>query len=145
MKKDTKGKEIILSQQLARALADYDNLRKRVEKEKAIFEKVSNLRLVVKLLPVLDIIKKSQAHVKDPGISLTVEEFENALKSEGIEEIKVKPGDEFDPELHEAAEITGNPNAKGKAKVAEVLLSGWKFNEGPVIRHARVKVVREEK
>jgi|WetSurSiteA1Bulk_404760.scaffolds.fasta_scaffold20677_3 molecular chaperone GrpE len=145
MKKDIKTKEIMLSGQLARALADYDNLRKRVEKEKQIFEKVSNLRLVVKLLPVLDIIKKSQAHVKDPGIALTVEEFEKALISEGIEEIKVKVGDEFNPEIHEAIEVVGNPLSKGKAKVDEILLTGWRFIEGPVIRHTKVRVKKEEK
>lgn len=145
MKKDTKTKEIILSNQLARALADYDNLRKRVEKEKQIFEKVSNLRLVVKLLPVLDIIKKSQAHVKDPGIALTVKEFEEALKSEGVEEIKVKVGEEFDPEIHEAVEVAGNPLSDGKAKIVEILLTGWRFIEGPVIRHTKVRVAKEEK
>ena len=44
-----------LKAQLVRALADYDNLRKRVEREKEEFEKLANLKLVIRLLPVLDI------------------------------------------------------------------------------------------
>src|SRR5688572_4652752 len=87
--------------QLARVLADYDNLRKRVENDRNNFEKLANLRLVVKLLPVLDVLKQAQNHLKDQGVAVTIKEFEDALKQEGIEEIKVEVGQEFDPELME--------------------------------------------
>lgn len=126
-----------LKSQLARALADYDNLRKRVEREKQDFETIANLKLVIKLLPVLDTLRRAQAHLKDGGLDITIKEFEDSLLLEGIEEIKVTKGDEFNPLLHEAIEVTGQGP---KGKVSEVLASGWKFAQGPVIRHAQVKV-----
>jgi len=112
--------------QLARALADYDNLRKRIEREKETFEKVANLKLVIKLLPVLDTLKKAQAHLKDEGLGITIKGFEDSLK-----------GDEFNPEIHEAIDVGEGP---ASGKIEEVLAGGWKFIDGPVIRHAQVRV-----
>ena len=138
MKKNT---EMNLKNQLARALADYDNLVKRVEREKYEFEKKANLKLAIRLLPVLDILKQAQKHLEDPGIAITIAQFEDALKSEDIEEIKVAPGDNFDPQLHEAVEVV--EEGKGKGKIKEIVMSGWKFDGGSVIRHARVKVSKK--
>jgi molecular chaperone GrpE len=126
-----------LKSQLARALADYDNLRKRVEREKETFEKIANLNLVIKLLPVLETLRRAQSHLKDEGLGITIKEFEDSLGQEGIEEIKVSKGDPFNPLLHEAIEVTGEGE---KGKVSEVLAPGWRFSQGPVIRHAQVKV-----
>lgn len=131
----------LLRNQLARTLADYDNLKKRVEVDKKNFEKLANLRLVVKLLPVLDVLKKAQDHVKDSGIAVTIKEFEEALKQEGIEEVKITVGDEFNPETMEVVEVVAG---KDNNTVAEVLLTGWRFIEGPVVRYARVKVEQSE-
>lgn len=131
-----------LKDQLARALADYDNLRKRVEREREDFEKVANVKLAIRLLPVLDILRQAQKHLNDPGIAMTVTQFEDALKSEGIEEIKVRQGDTFDPEIHEAIETVAN--GKDRGKIVGVASSGWKFSQGPVIRHAQVRVTKGE-
>jgi len=136
-----KNPEINIKAQLARALADYDNLVKRVEREKYEFEKKANLKLAIRLLPVLDILKQAQRHLGDPGIAITIAQFEDALKAEGIEEIKVAPGDNFDPQLHEAVEVV--EEGKGKGKIKEIVMTGWRFNEGSVIRHARVKVSKK--
>ncbi len=141
MKKKEEIQTVVLKTQLARALADYDNLRKRVEREKADFEKFANLKLAIKLLPVLDVLRQAQKHIGDPGIAITITQFEEALKEEGIEEIKVNPEEEFNPQLHEAIEVVDE--GKGKGKVKEVALTGWRFTGGPVIRHARVKVTKK--
>jgi len=139
MKKTIKTNENqVLKAQLVRALADYDNLRKRVEREKEEFEKLANLKLVIRLLPVLDILKKAQAHLKDPGVEMTLRQFEEALTQEGIEEIKVRQGDSFDPEIHEAIETVAN--GKDRGKIIEVASSGWRFTGGPVIKHVQVRV-----
>lgn len=135
--KKTSDQTLALKEQLARVLADYDNLRKRVELDKQDFEKLANLRLVLKLLPVLDVLKKAQEHVKDAGIAVTIKEFEDALKQEGIEEIKVNAGDGFDPETMEVIEVV--PGSEDNT-VSEVSLPGWRFVDGPVVRHAKVKV-----
>jgi molecular chaperone GrpE len=135
-------KEIeIVKNQLARALADYDNLVKRVEREKDNFEKLANLKLAIRLLPVLDVLRQAQEHLKDPGVAITISQFEEALKSEGIEEIKVRAGDNFDPDYHEAIEVS--EVGVGKGKISKVLMSGWRFKSGPVIRHARVEVSKK--
>ncbi|MFI5240813.1 MAG: nucleotide exchange factor GrpE [Microgenomates group bacterium] len=128
---------VVLRDQLARVLADYDNLKKRVEKDRDSFEKLANLRLVVKLLPVLDVLKQAQNHLKDQGVAVTIKEFEDALKQEGVEGVKVEVGDEFNPELEEVLEVVPG---KDDNKIAEVILPGYKFIDGPVIRHAKVKV-----
>jgi len=139
MKKTVKTNENQeLREQLSRALADYDNLRKRVEREKEEFEKLANLKMVIRLLPVLDILRRAQAHLKDPGVEMTLRQFEEALTQEGIEEIKVKQGDIFDPEIHEAIETVAN--GKDRGKIVEVASSGWRFTDGPVIKHAQVRV-----
>ena len=140
LQKNQTGQEIELRSQLARALADYDNLRKRVDRERSDFEKLANLKLVIRLLPVLEILRKAQKHLKDPGIELTLSEFEQALVSEGIEEIKVTLGDSFNPELHEAIDTVAGEGNKGK--IMEVASSGWRFTQGPVIRHAQVRVTK---
>jgi molecular chaperone GrpE len=138
VKVDTNNDQtLVLRDQLARVLADYDNLRKRVDIDKKNFEKLANLRLVMKLLPVLDVLKQAQNHLKDQGVAVTIKEFEDALKQEGIEEIKVEVGSEFNPELMEVIEVM--PGIEDN-KVAEILASGYKFIDGPVIRHTRVKV-----
>ena len=135
--KTNQGEILQLKSQLARALADYDNLRKRIERQKEEFERYANIKLAIRLLPVLDVLKQAQNHLKDTGVAITVSEFENALKEEGIEEIKVKPGEEFDPEFEE---VTDTLLGGKKGTVAEVLLSGWKFTAGRVIRPAKVTV-----
>ncbi len=141
MKKKEEIQTVVLKTQLARALADYDNLRKRVEREKEDFEKYANVKLAIRLLPVLDVLRQAQKHIGDPGIAITITQFEDALKGEGIEEIEVVAGDDFNPQFQEAVEVVAE--GKGKGKVKEVVLTGWRFTGGPVIRHARVKVTKK--
>jgi len=129
-----------LKDQLTRALADYDNLRKRVERERVETEIKANLRLILRLLPIMDALKSAQLHLKDSGLAITIGELENIFKDEGLEEIKVQVGAGFDPELHEGVEAVPG---KDEGKVAEVVLSGWKFIEGPVIRYAKVKICQK--
>lgn len=130
-----------LKNQLARALADYDNLRKRIEREKEDLEKLASLKLVLRLLPLLDNLRAAQSHLKDAGLAITIGELENILKDEGIEEIKPNKGDNFDHNLHEVTEVV--ENCKEENKIEEVVLSGWKFKDGIVIRHAKVKVCQK--
>jgi molecular chaperone GrpE len=136
MKKAKKTEAGELKNQLARALADYDNLIKRVERERQELETLSSFKIILKLLPILDNLRASLIHLKDPGLAIALKDFEEVLKSEGIEEIKAEKGTVFNHNLHEAVEkVPGEEN-----KIAELVLSGWKYVNGPVIRHAKVKV-----
>lgn len=138
--KKENGEALVLRNQLARALADYDNLKRRVERDRDNFEKVANLRLVIKLLPVLDILRQAQGHLKDQGVAITIKEFEDALKIESVEELKVVPGEKFNPDLHEVVEVVPG---KENNMISEVVLPGWRFINGPIIRHAKVKVIQK--
>lgn len=117
-----------------RALADYDNLEKRVLAERADFIKCSNASLIDKLLGVLDDLERTEEHLKDKGLSLVVNQFHRALETEEVEEIKAL-GEKFDPELMDCVEIVkGSKNI-----VAEVCLKGYRL-AGKVLRPAKVKV-----
>lgn len=121
---------------LARALADYDNLRKRTDADRAQLQRNASLGIVLKLLPTLDILESAQKHLKDQGLAIAVNEFKNVLKEEGIEEISTTSG-KFDESLHEALELVSGGR---DGEIAEVVMSGYKFVDGLVIRHAKVKV-----
>lgn len=126
-----------IQMQLVRALADYDNLRKRGEVEKEIWLKFSTERVLTKLLPILDMLESAQGHLKDSGLAIGLTEFRKIIEEEGLEEIKPKPGDAFDHKVHEVVEsIEGAKEKKGQ--IAETVLSGWRFVGGPVIRFAKV-------
>ena len=133
-----------LKGQLARAMADYDNLRRRTDEEKSLWIKFSSQTIITKLLTILDMIESAQEHLKDQGLAIAVLEFKKVLDEEGVEEIMPKVGDEFNHELHEAIESVEGDK---KGKIAEVMVSGWKYKDlpagrqgGNVLRFAKVKV-----
>lgn len=143
-KKDLSNKKFVdLKHQLTRALADYDNLRKRVEKEKEGYVKFANFDIVEKLLPVLDMFEGAQKHLQDSGLALAIQEFVDTLYNEGVERMKVEIGGKFNEKMHEAVEAV-EVEGKKKGEVVEEVLAGWKFREGYVIRPAKVKVAGKE-
>ena len=138
--KDTSNEELErMKSQLVRTLADYDNLVKRVDREKLELRGKITRQVISRLLPVFDMLYDAQTHLNDGGLALTIKELEETLKSEGIVKIEAKKGDEFSEELHEAVE-TGESEEVGNGQIISVVLTGWKFKEGPVIRHTKVIV-----
>lgn len=139
-KKVDKGEVDKLKNQLARSLADYDNLRKRVEKEREVLENLISARIVTRMLPVYDMLEDAQKHLNDQGVAMVLGEFEKTLKDEGIEKIGVEKGDKFDENLHEAIETQGGGK---KGTISEIVLTGWKLKEtGQVVRPVKVKVYK---
>lgn len=128
-----------LRNQLARALADYDNLRKRVEKEKQESEKRAGKRLFENILPAIDMFFDCQKHLGDSGLSIALDTLVSSLKDFGIEKIDAKKGEIFDEEFHEAVESVRLKDKKDK-EIIENVLTGWKFEDNSVIRYAKVKV-----
>lgn len=132
----------IVKGMLARALADYDNLRKRIESEKESLEKNAGSKVVLKLLPVFDMIIDAQKHLKDSGLEIVIGEFRKSLYDLGIEEIKINIGDDFNPLEEEVSETV---SGEKENTVAEILQMGWKIRgEGFIIRPARVNVVKNK-
>lgn len=136
-----KGEAELLKGQLARALADYDNFRKRTEAREEVLRSVITAKVVTRFLPVLDQLYEAQKHLKDSGVALTINAFEDSLKAEGIEKIEPKEGEAFTEDLYEAVEVVKSKELS-ENEVAECVLVGWKFSGGSVIRHAKVKVVK---
>lgn len=122
---------------LARALADYDNLSKRVDRERQELGKFASISVIVKLLPVYDNLESAQVHLKDQGLAISLVEFKRVLSEEGLTEISPKAGEEFDENFMEVIETIPGED---KGKVAELVLVGWKYVDGQVVRHAKVKV-----
>jgi len=132
---------------LARALADYDNLNKRVDREREDLGKIVSVGIIVRLIPILDNLESAQVHLKDQGLAISITEFKKVLSEEGLTEVEPKKGDVFDENTMEAIEVVNDvsDNNKSEAKVAEVVLPGWKFEDGAIVRHVKVKVERSEK
>ncbi len=130
-----------LKNQLARTLADYDNLRKRVEAERGAIEKFATSKVIIRLLPILEMFVSAQKHIKDSGLEIVISEFKRSLNDLGLEEIQIKPGDSFDPVL---AEVTDTVDGDEDGKIIEVVEMGWKIKgEEFIIRPAKVKVTKK--
>lgn len=134
------GKVKGLKTQLARALADYDNLVKRFEREKEEVVRHSNKALLEDLLPVFDNLNRAQGHLGDQGLKMALDELLQILKNYGIEEVLAEAGDKFDSRIHEAVESVADGSAVQHGTIAEVLAKGWKWQDGQILRPAKVKV-----
>lgn len=142
-KNKTNDEQVLVKEQLKRALADYDNFRKRVERERNDLEKLVSAKIIIRILPVMDMLEEAQRHLKDSGIALTIEEFRKVLEEEGATEIRAEKGDKFDEELHEAIEVKKG-DSKRNGRISELVLRGWKIEDGWVIRPAKVKVYKKD-
>jgi len=117
-----------------RALADYDNLLKRIDREKKEFIEFANAGLIQKLLAVLQDFERVEKHIKDQGLILAIEHLKKVLKEQGVEEIE-SLGNNFDAQRMECVE-----KVKGKEnQVVEIVNKGYKM-WGRVIKPAQVKV-----
>jgi molecular chaperone GrpE len=143
-KTDEQNSDQILKEQLARALADYANLKKRSDEERSTMYKLASVSFMSKLLPIIDNLKQAQNHVNDSGIAIIIGQLETLAKDEGFEEIKLKVGDLFNEELAEAVEAIETDKEMDNNTISEVILSGWKYSDGSVVRHARVQVYKYE-
>lgn len=123
--------------QLVRALADYQNQNKRFQEERAQIFTAASQNVLENLIPVLDILEKAQVHVQDQGLAMAIGQFKKVLSDEGLEEIVPKLHNPFD---HEIMEVVESVQGEEKDTVAEVVLNGWKFKDGKVVRFAKVKV-----
>ena len=130
-----------LKDKLMRTMAEFDNYKKRTQKEKDSLYQFTVGETVGKFLPVLDTLKLSLNHDGDEnfkkGVELTIKQFEETLSKLGVSEIS-SVGEIFDPNLHNAVMHIEDENYK-ENEIVEVLQTGYKLNDN-VIRFAMVKV-----
>lgn len=145
-KKDKKDEKIEeLTDKLTRQMAEFDNFRKRSEKEKSQMYEIGAKDIIEKILPVVDNFER--------GLGSVPEEEKNAPFVEGMEKIYkqlmttlesvgVKPieavGQEFNPDFHNAV-MHVEDDELGENIIAEEFQKGYMYRES-VVRHSMVKV-----
>jgi len=116
-----------------RERADFINYKKEEAERVSNLIKFANEDLIFKILPVLDNLLLAQTHINDDGLMQVIKQFEDFLKQEGIEQIKVLDK-KFDPNLMEAIEGEGE-------NVSEEILRGYTMHD-KLIRPAKVKIIK---
>ena len=125
-----------------RLLAEYDNYRKRSQKEKETAWTTAKADTAKEFLPVYDNLERAlkqetadEAYAK--GVQMIMTQFKTTLEKLGIQEIPAL-GETFDPNLHNAVMHIDDENL-GENVVAEVFQTGFQTGD-KIIRHAMVKV-----
>lgn len=130
---------------LARMQADFDNFRRRTQKEREELIKYASEQLILSLLPVMDNFQRAlEAKDEDPrkvieGVEMIFRQIEDVLNREGLEPIPAVGG-EFDPSRHEAV-MQEEAGEHPDNTVTQELRRGY-YLKGKVIRPAMVKVAR---
>lgn len=124
--------------------AEFENFRKRMDKEKNDYIKYANKNLIMKLLDSIDDLERIKDNVKDEkiidGLNMVYKNFLHVLENEGLKKIDAI-GKNFDPYKHEAF-LQIVDNSKPENTVLEELEKGYMLNEN-VIRPAKVKISKK--
>lgn len=137
---DKKDKEISeWKNKYLRALADYQNLEKRIRSTREVEARFAAQNFILKLLPVLDTLKKAEKSIQDEGIQLAIKQFEDSLAAEQVKKIDVS-GKKFDPQIMECVEAVESDK---EGEVVEEIRTGYMMWD-KVIRAAQVKVGKKK-
>lgn len=127
-----------------RLFAEFENYKKRTSKERIELFKTANQELMTVLLPILDDFDRGMTEIKKAkdknllkGIELINDKLRSTLKQQGLTNIHVKQGDDFDVELHEAITQIPAPSDKLKGKIIDVIEQGYKLGD-KIIRFPKV-------
>ena len=131
-----------LDDRYKRMFAEFENYKKRSQKEKEGIYGMITGDVVASMLPVMDNLQKAaEAKSEDvgyqEGVKLVYRQFAEALKSLGLEEIETV-GKRFDPEFHEAVSHIED-NTKGEQEIVQEYRNGYKIGN-KVVRHSMVIV-----
>ena len=136
-----------LEDRVKRQMAEFDNFRKRTEKEKAAMFETGAKSVIEKILPVVDNFERGLASVpeeeKDGAIAQGMQMIYKQLMTE-LENLDVKPipavGEEFNPEFHNAVMQTESEEFESGV-IAQELQKGYTYRDS-VVRHSMVAVVQ---
>ncbi|VYT20030.1 heat shock protein GrpE [uncultured Blautia sp.] len=141
--KDKKDQQIEeLTDRLKRNMAEFDNFRKRTEKEKASMYIIGAREIVEKILPVVDNFERGLAQAPEEdafaeGIRMIYKQLMTTLEELGVKQIEAV-GKEFDPDFHNAVMHVEDEEA-GENIVVEEFQKGYTYKDF-VVRHSMVKV-----
>ena len=145
-KKDKKDEKIEeLTDRLTRQMAEFDNFRKRTEKEKSHMYEIGAKDIIDKILPVIDDFERGFGTVKEEekndsfvqGMEMVYKKLMTTLEDVGVKPIEAV-GQEFDPDFHNAVMHVEDENF-GENIVAEEFQKGYTYRDS-VVRHSMVKV-----
>jgi molecular chaperone GrpE len=138
---DPKDQKIIeLTESLQRLQAEFENFKKRTDKEKQDFCKYAEKELMIELLPVLDNFELALKNTKDnsefiKGVELIYVQLVSGLEKKGLKIIETQG--KFDPHKHEV--LLQEESDKDSGEILEELQKGYQLNE-TILRTAKVKV-----
>ncbi len=145
-RKDPKDIQIEeMQDRLMRQMAEFDNFRKRTEKEKSAMYEVGARDMIEKILPVLDNFERALAAVPEDekggsfteGVEMIYKQFLKTLEDAGVEVIEAV-GQQFNPDVHNAV-MHIEDEAYGENEISQELQKGYKYR-GTVVRHSMVQV-----
>ena len=127
-----------------RLFAEFENYKRRTSKERVEMFKTAGQDVIVSMLPVLDDFDRARSEIakaKDKnllkGVELIYNKFKETLRNKGLEEMKIKEGDAFDADIHEAVTQIPAPSDKLKGKIVDVVEKGYKLGDR-IIRYPKV-------
>ena len=145
-KKDKKDEKIDeLTDRLTRQMAEFDNFRKRTEKEKSQMYEIGAKDIIEKILPVVDNFERGLASMPEEekatpfaeGMEKIYKQLMTTLESIGVKPIEAV-GKEFDPDFHNAV-MHVEDEELGENIIAEEFQKGYMYRDS-VVRHSMVKV-----
>lgn len=143
-KKENKYEQQIeeLTDRLKRSMAEFDNFRKRTEKEKASMYVIGAREIVEKILPVVDNFERGLAQAAEgdafaEGMKMIYKQLMTTLDEVGVKPIEAV-GKEFDPDFHNAV-MHVDDESVGENLVVEEFQKGYTYKDF-VVRHSMVKV-----
>ncbi len=142
-KKDKKDQKIEeLTDRLQRTMAEFDNFRKRTEKEKASMYVIGAKEIIEKILPVVDNFERGLGTAQEgdafaEGMQMIYKQMMTTLEELGVKTIEVV-GQPFDPNLHNAVMHVDDPE-QGENIIVEEFQKGYTYKDF-VVRHSMVKV-----
>lgn len=139
----------VLTEDVQRTRADFENYRKRTEADKAVSYRHGEAAAIMKLLPIIDNIERAIVYAPAElaenkwaqGVTGLVKNLEKQLESLNVRRVVATPGTAFNPEVHEAIQIDEESQGD-KEVIAEELQAGYMLGDAP-IRPAMVKVTRQ--
>jgi molecular chaperone GrpE len=148
--KEDADKAAEFADKVLRLQADFENTRKRIEREKQDFVKFANEGIILELLNILDDLERTvnlaETHKENPevflkGVEMILAHLYEMLKEYGVKPIEAE-GKIFDPHCHEALMQVENKDLP-EHTIVEELQKGYQLNDR-VIRTAKVKVSKKE-
>ena len=133
-----------LKDQLLRTIAEFDNFRKRTNKEKAELILNGGKKTITDILPVLDDFERALEDKSDDpvaikeGMQMIFNKFVKTLEGMGVKKIETNEAD-FNTDYHEAIAMVPGVGEEKKGKVIDCVQTGYTMND-QVIRHAKVAV-----